>query len=117
MKHDATRTKRQRLRIELGEITAGDYLTWVRDPEPPALERELRSIAITAAPLGSTIDATLEWAGAPPPSRAAAAAAGLPVTADVRSVRATPQPDALPRRRRAQCSGPRLQPCDLPMPG
>ena len=72
------------LRITLGGITAGDYLTWVRDPEPPALDRGLRSIAITAEPLGELVNVKLVWAGKPPPTpSAAAAAAGLPVTPEV----------------------------------
>jgi hypothetical protein len=28
----------QTLTITLADITAGDYLTWCRDPEPPALD-------------------------------------------------------------------------------
>ncbi len=44
-------------------ITAGDYMTWVRDPEPPALGRDL---AVRADPLGDTVDALLSWKVAPP---------------------------------------------------
>lgn len=77
------------LTLELEGITAGDYLTWVRDPEPQALGVGLRSIEIEAEPMGSTILATLEWATDPPAPAQAASAAGLPVIADVRAVFAT----------------------------
>jgi hypothetical protein len=45
----------QSLIMTLDGITAGDYLAWVRDPEPPALEYGLRSVAINAEPLGELI--------------------------------------------------------------
>lgn len=50
----------QILTLELDGITAGDYLTWCRDPDPPALDYALRSIAIDADPLGDTITAILD---------------------------------------------------------
>ena len=73
----------QSLTLNLDGITAGDYLTWCRDPDPPALGWALRSISIDADPLGDTITAILEWYQAPPPSRAAASAAGLPLSTGV----------------------------------
>lgn len=68
----------QILTLELDGITAGDYLTWCRDPDPPALDYALRSIAIDADPLGDTITAILDWNQPPPTAAAAATAAGLP---------------------------------------
>jgi hypothetical protein len=66
----------QRLIAGLDGITAGDYLTWVRDPEPAALDHGLRRVAISAEPLGELINIDLVWAGQPPktPSTAAATA-------------------------------------------
>jgi hypothetical protein len=73
----------QILKLKLDAITAGDYLMWCRDPDPPALDFALRSISIDADPLGDTITAILDWAHALPPAPAAASAAGLPLSADV----------------------------------
>ena len=73
----------QILTLKLDGITAGDYLTWCRDPDPPALEYALRSISIDADPLGDTITAILDWNQAPPPSPAAASVAGLPLSTGV----------------------------------
>jgi hypothetical protein len=72
----------QTLTLKLDGITAGDYLTWCRDPEPPALDFALRSISIDADPLGDTITAVLD-PDQSPPLPAAAAAAGLPLSAGV----------------------------------
>jgi hypothetical protein len=66
----------QILTLKLDGITAGDYLTWCRDPEPPALDFALRSISVDADPLGDTITAILDWHESPPPPPAAASAAG-----------------------------------------
>lgn len=74
----------QILTLKLDGVTAGDYLTWCRDPDPPALDFSLRSISIDADPLGDTITAILNWNDLLPPAAAAAAAAGLPLTAGVR---------------------------------
>jgi hypothetical protein len=74
----------QTLTLELDGITAGDYLTWCRDPEPPALDFALRSISIDAEPLGDTITAILDWSHSPPPVAVAAGAAGLPLSAGVK---------------------------------
>jgi hypothetical protein len=73
----------QILTMKLDGITAGDYLTWCRDPEPPALDLTLRSISIDTDPLADTITVTLDWSQPPPPVRIAAAAAGLPLLAGV----------------------------------
>lgn len=73
----------QLLKLKLDGITAGDYLTWCRDPEPPALGLALRAVAVDADPLGDAITAILDWNGPAPPPAAAAAAAGLPLSAGV----------------------------------
>jgi hypothetical protein len=78
----------QSLLIRLHGITAGDYLTWVRDPEPPALDQGLRSIGIRAEPLEALVNIKLVWALPPPTTpRAAAVAAGFPLTPEVVAVR------------------------------
>ena len=74
----------QTLTLKLDGITAGDYLTWCRDPEPPALDFALRSISIEAEPLGDTITAILDWSHSPPPVAVAASAAGLPLSTGVK---------------------------------
>ncbi|MGZ6725567.1 MAG: hypothetical protein ACXVHK_32065 [Solirubrobacteraceae bacterium] len=71
----------QILSLKLDGITAGDYLTWCRDPEPPALGFALRSVFVDADPLGDTITAILDWNGPAPRPSAAATAAGLPLSA------------------------------------
>ena len=73
--------------IRLDGITAGDYLAWVRDPEPPPLDRALRSVATSADPLGELVNVELVWAGQPPttPSKAAVAA-GFALTPEVVAV-------------------------------
>jgi hypothetical protein len=73
----------QLLTLKLDGITAGDYLTWCRDPDPPALDYALQSISIDADPLGNTITAILDWNQPPPAAPAAATAAGLPLSAGV----------------------------------
>lgn len=73
----------QILSLKLDGITAGDYLTWCRDPEPPALDFALRSVSVDADPLGDTITATLDWNGSVPWPSVAARAAGLPLSAGV----------------------------------
>ena len=62
----------QILSLKLDGITAGDYLTWCRDPDPPALDHALASIRVNADPLGDTITAILDW-NQPTPAPAAAA--------------------------------------------
>ena len=74
----------QTLTLKLDGITAGDYLTWCRDPEPPALDFALRSISIEAEPLGDTITAILDWCQSPPRVAVAASAAGLPLSTGVK---------------------------------
>jgi hypothetical protein len=76
----------QYLTLKLDGITAGDYLTWVRDPEPPALGQGLDMITLRADPLGDTIEAVLSWNRPPPVPRTAAPAAGLPLTPEVSAV-------------------------------
>ena len=73
----------QILTLKLDGITAGDYLTWCRDPDPPALDLALRSISIDADPLGDTITAILDWNQPLPAAPAAAITAGLPLSAGV----------------------------------
>jgi hypothetical protein len=65
----------QPLVIRLDGVTAADYLTWVRDPEPPALDHGLRSVAISAEPLGALINIELVWADRRPATASAAAVA------------------------------------------
>src|SRR2546421_8385902 len=97
----------QTLTLKLDGITAGDYLTWCRDPEPPALDFALRSISIEAEPLGDTITAILDWSHSPPPAALAASAAGLPLSTgvkidEVRTNRSQPFATGMgPRRTRA----------------
>ena len=62
----------QTLTLKLDGVTAGDYPTWCRDPEPPALDFALRSISIQAEPLGDTVTAILDWSHSPPPVALAA---------------------------------------------
>ena len=69
----------QVLTLKLDGITAGDYLTWCRDPDPPALNFALRSVHVDADPLSDTITATLDWNQPAPSPAAAATAAGLPL--------------------------------------
>ena len=77
----------QILSLKLDGITAGDYLTWCRDPEPPALDHALGSIRVNADPLGDTITAILDWNQPAPPPAAAATAAGLPLSQGVQTTR------------------------------
>ena len=76
----------QPLVLLLDAITAGDYLTRLRDPEPTALGRELRSLAVHASPLCDRIHVVLGWNGEPPEPRIAAAAAGFALTPEVCAV-------------------------------
>jgi hypothetical protein len=73
----------QILTLKLDGITAGDYLTWCRDPDPPALDFALQSISIDADPVGDTITATLDWSHHVPAAPAAAGSAGLPLSPGV----------------------------------
>ena len=78
----------QHLTLVLDGITAGDYLAWARDAEPPALGRELSSVAVRADPLGDTVEAWLSWTVTPPAPHEAARAAGLTLTPEVACVHA-----------------------------
>jgi hypothetical protein len=74
----------QTLLIRLDGITAGDYLAWVRDPEPPELDHELQSVSVGAEPLGQLVNIELVWEGQPPTTPSAAAiAAGFELTPEV----------------------------------
>lgn len=73
----------QILSLQLDGVTAGDYLTWRRDPDPPALDHALASIRVNADPLGDTITAILNWNQPAPAPAAAATAAGLPLSQGV----------------------------------
>ena len=73
----------QILTLTLDGISAGDYLTWCRDPDPPALDFGLRSISIDGDPLGDTITAILDWEQPAPTAATAATAAGLTLSANV----------------------------------
>jgi hypothetical protein len=77
----------QRLTLVLAGITASDYLTWVHDPEPPALGRDLRSISVHAAALDNRVDVRLTWNRNPPSARAAAAAAGFTLIPEIIDIR------------------------------
>jgi hypothetical protein len=80
----------QPLTLRLDGITAGDYLAWIHDPEPPALGHDLRDITVRAAPLGDRIDVELVWDREhPPPPRAAAVTAGFPLTPEVFELHST----------------------------
>jgi hypothetical protein len=79
----------QQLTLFLAGITAGDYLASVRDPEPRALGRHLKSVTARAEPLGRRIDVELLWAQAPPALRDAAITAGFPLTPEVVALRPT----------------------------
>jgi hypothetical protein len=76
----------QSLRLLLHGITADDYLSWVRDPEPRALGHELKSISVTADPLGDRIDLELRWRRDPPDTDAAAVAAGFLLTPELAQI-------------------------------
>ncbi len=73
----------QVLILTLDGITAGDYLAWVRDPEPPALGQELCQVSAHGDPLGDTVQAVLLWRGTAPTPSVAAQVAGLPLTPEM----------------------------------
>jgi hypothetical protein len=83
---------RQILTLKLDGITADDYLTWCRDPDPPALDSALRSVAVDADPLGDTITLSLEWSRTTPAPRAAVIAAGLELSQGVQIDASLPSP-------------------------
>jgi hypothetical protein len=88
----------QTLTLNLDAITAEDYLTWCRDPDPPALQLTLRSISIDADPLADTLTATLDWNQPVPSPRAAAAMAGLSIPPGIQ-VHASPSDEPRTRTR------------------
>jgi hypothetical protein len=73
----------QVLILTLDGITAGDYLAWVRDPEPPALGQELCQVSVHGDPLGDTVQAVLVWRGTAPAPSVGASIAGLRLTPEV----------------------------------
>jgi hypothetical protein len=73
----------QILTLKLDGITAGDYMSWCRDPDPPALDFALRSLCVDADPLGDTVTAILDWDQPAPAPTTAGAAAGLALGASV----------------------------------
>ena len=93
----------QILTLKLDGITAGDYLTWCRDPDPPTLGVALRALRVDADPLGDTITAILDWNAPAPAPEVAATAAGLPLPtgAEVRHVMPTHVPLTTPALRAA----------------
>jgi hypothetical protein len=76
----------QTLTLLLDGITAGDYLQWVRDPDPPN-PKHLTLIAARCATLGDRIQLELLVEGEPLSPSLAANAVGFPITADVAAVR------------------------------
>jgi hypothetical protein len=78
----------QVLTLTLDGITAGDYIDWVREPEPAALGRDLREVTVRADDVGDRVEAVLSWDGRPPAEGLAAQLAGLPLTPEVRAVEA-----------------------------
>jgi hypothetical protein len=95
----------QSLIIQLDGITAADYLTWVWDPEPPAFDHGLRSVAICAEPRGELIKLELVWAGRRPATPSAAAvAAGFALIPEVVAVLAGTAPTpGTPAGLKAKC--------------
>jgi hypothetical protein len=84
----------QTITLLLDDMTAGDYLAYVRDADPPAIGYGLRSVSVHADPLGDTVTAVLDWARTPPPFQRMATAAGLPLGDGIRlaSERVAPVP-------------------------
>jgi hypothetical protein len=71
------------LRLRLDGMTAGDYLAYLRDPEPPALGHSLHAVDVRADPLSDVVEAQLAWTDAPETTTAAAHIAGFPTPAEV----------------------------------
>jgi hypothetical protein len=94
----------QVITLDLDGITAGDYLAHCLDADPPLEATRLRSVAVEAQPLDATVVAVLRWDGMPPPARAAAATAGLQLTADVAAVRSRLEVRERRSRRRERSS-------------
>jgi hypothetical protein len=69
--------------LTLEGITAADYLSWVRDPEPLTLGPDLRRVDARAEPLGDRIDIELTWDREPPAPRTAVLAAGFALIPEV----------------------------------
>lgn len=82
----------QTLTLMLDGVTADDYLAWVRDPEPAALDSDLVSITTRAQPVSDRIEVELVWKRDAPNPREAALAAGFPLTPHVTRLRAVTAP-------------------------
>lgn len=80
---DNRRLSQQSITLVLDGITADDYLAWVRDPEPPALGRELREIRVQAQPLADRIEIELMWDREPPAAGVALVVAGFRLIPEV----------------------------------
>ena len=81
----------QVLSLALDGITARHYLSWIRDPDPPALGRDLRAVAIDAAPVSDRIELRLVWDREPPDAETAAAIAGFPIGPEVATLTSAPR--------------------------
>ncbi len=77
------------LTLWLEGITAGDYLQWIHDPDPPN-DADLELISVTAPSLGERIRVELLSAGNPPPPTTAAHVVGFPITPEVVRVQCRP---------------------------
>ncbi|HEX8856190.1 MAG TPA: hypothetical protein VF752_11375 [Thermoleophilaceae bacterium] len=73
----------QVLTLKLDGITAGDYLAWVHDPKPAALDHGLHSLEVRAGAGDDEVEALLWWTIPAPSPLVAARAAGLPLTPEV----------------------------------
>lgn len=78
----------QVITLELGGITAAEYLSDCRHGDAPPADGELRSVAVGANPRGGIVTAFLLWRHAAPAADAAAEAAGFHLTQEVVAVRA-----------------------------
>jgi hypothetical protein len=84
---DRNEVAKQHLTVVLEGITAGDYLTWTRDPDPHTVGRQLRSVSVQADPLDDRLEVLLHWNTDPPAPPAAARAAGFYLTSEVIDLR------------------------------
>lgn len=99
------RAPHQTVTLILGGLTAGDYLQWVRDPEPRQ-HRDLTLMSVTAAPLGDRIQLNLISSGDSPNPTAAAEAVGFPIIPEVVAVHGSfrEQPGTRQQRRHSALS-------------
>ena len=73
----------QTLRLRLDGMTAGDYLSHLRDPEPAMLGAGLHEVVVEADPLEDEVHALLTWEQAPADACVAANLAGFPTPREV----------------------------------